>query len=182
MATFDADQLFGFLLQSEPSAILTWLDQSIGRSVVVPADFNWLGMAEVAAMNAREELNLTWATIAIRIYEYLANGATSEMDTLSSRLSAMMLRIFMILQLGAQKGDIILDPDHLVHNFYTYVTLSQEQVEESIALGTTRSREQTLELRHIKNYLSALNLLAAQGMLRSYPDLESWFLLIPLLP
>src|SRR5688572_4958972 len=95
------DALFINLLAGSAVEARDWLHKVVNDEIEFPYDFNWQGFAEVAAANARLEMNarekarsLVWAEVAITIYERLSNDADADAKT-SFENSAMLTRAVM---------------------------------------------------------------------------------------
>ena len=104
MAKPQRQKLVNQLLKQDPSQVEAWMQRVRSGQEKAPEGFNWLGLAEGAAFNARTETDLTWAKVAISIYEDLANHSKGS-DGHSFMLSALNLRAYLIVKLGAVPGD-----------------------------------------------------------------------------
>jgi hypothetical protein len=118
-----------------------------------PINFNWHGLAEAAAFDAHLDygdgspvLNLTWAEIAILIYDRLAELA-GELAGESFLISSMLLRAGMIGELGAIPGHPVLDIDRVINWFFHSLKMSPDEATKKAASWRNCSIEEIRELR-----------------------------------
>ncbi|MEC4806823.1 MAG: hypothetical protein SAJ72_21410 [Jaaginema sp. PMC 1080.18] len=97
------------LLEQDVEQVQFWLDQVWAGKQQITDNFNWHGLAEVAASQAREfalqsppcrSLSLAWAKVAISIYEFLINHHSKYEIRASFFYSLMMLRAYLIVKFG----------------------------------------------------------------------------------
>ena len=142
------------------------------------------GIGEGAALQARTKLNIDWANVAVRSYEYLAQiGTSSERNSALS--SAMNLRAFLISKLGLSRGHPVLDPEIIIKWFNAESKYSLSQLREMLGKGApwkSLPEHDVLELRRIKNRINVLRVLADNSKLAAHTDLESWLRLWNQLP
>src|SRR5438067_2678207 len=102
------------LLKQEPDELYGWLKAVREGTKTVTEEVNWwLGIAQSATTTAYREtdakVKLQWAEIALLVYEYLAEDLDRASPD-SFENSAMMLRAYMINQLGANTENSVLNP------------------------------------------------------------------------
>ena len=181
MAKPQKTALLNQLLQRKPSQVEAWLQRVRSGQEKVPEGFNWLGLAEGAAFNARSETDLTWTKVAISIYEDLANHSKNS-DSHSFMLSSLNLRVYMIAKLGVVSGDAILDSDKIIHHFFSTVKFPYEWVEKKASDWTRLELKEIKELRRIKNYLAVIRFLMESGKHDCNQKLKDWLSLEAKLP
>lgn len=171
----EAMRMLQELQHQDPATVQTWLMDIWQGRRQAPADFNWLGLAQSAAVEARASLSLPWTQVTLSIYESTQTPAYDQN-------SAMMLRAYLIRHIGARRGDAILDPAVIVRWFFDNLPLSREEAEQRARNWQDLPIAQIKTLRQIKNRLSVLHLLAEQHLLDAYPELASWLELRDRLP
>ncbi|GAB4296367.1 MAG: hypothetical protein Fur0025_33880 [Oscillatoriaceae cyanobacterium] len=163
----------------------------MARDSDLPAEFNWLGLAEAAADNAYAsrsyEANTTdikWAEIATTIYERLAAIADKKKSGSgeSLRISAMMLRAGMIDKFGVVSYHPILDINIIFQWFRQNLKLSCEEVEKKAANWRILPVEEIRELRKLKNRLQVISAINDSHKFGLEPDIKAWLSLRKLLP
>jgi hypothetical protein len=167
--------LFEAILKWSPPEVEAWLDEhSIGEPVRGES-FNWDVFAFTAAARAREERSLSWARIALRVYENLVDCSTDR-SARSFLFSAMNLRAWMIRELGVREGDAVLDPEAIVAWFLQSASLPIEEALELVSPLDLRAipQEKLLALRDIKNALNVIALLSGTGVAEKHPELANW--------
>lgn len=163
--------------------VSSWLDGLVIGEPVGGEFFNWELFASTAAARAREERSLPWARIALMVYGVLVERASAD-EKHSLMLSAMNLRGWLIVEIGAREGDSILDPETIVAWFRRLATVP---IEEAARLASSEDWrtipiEMLLKLRYIKSALNVVSLISGAGGVRKHPELESWLQLRPRLP
>lgn len=191
MTNTEPDNLVHKLLSQEPSEVQTWLRCAWEGQCPIPHNFNWHGLADVAAANARDTLNLDWAEISVSVYDYLCRIVPD--NCASWTISAMTLRAFLIMNMGPVAGSTILDPELI----FTWVLASlpgplsdvrqqiapgREWLLEQIAQRKPNALEQVRELRRLKNRLSVIQGLSDEQILPPDHELQAWLALRPELP
>jgi len=88
METVKEIQTANQLLEQEAAQVKSWVGEYWEGKHQVPKDFNWHGLAEVAASNFFRHDDLTWAEISVGIYDRLHNQSPA----LNFDGSAMNLR------------------------------------------------------------------------------------------
>ncbi len=164
--------------------VSSWLDGLAIGEPVGGEFFNWELFASTAAAWSREEKSLPWAHIALMVYGVLAERAPVDDEKHSLMLSAMNLRGWLIVELGAREGDPILDPETIVAWFQSLATVP---IEEAARLASSEDwriipTETLLKLRYIKSALNVVSLIYGAGGVWKHPELESWLQLRPRLP
>lgn len=182
------EELFINLVAGSAADARAWLQKVINDEIEFPYEFNWQGFAEVAAANARLELNgreqkrgLIWAEVAITIYERLASDVDAEARNQFEN-SAMLTRAVMIKQFGSVDADYVLDIYHIMHWFYDNLTMSpREALNISNQWHSLPRAEQLqfdanilLAIRHIKNRLQIIKLLYESNYLSNDEEIKDW--------
>lgn len=183
-----------------------WLNSVWEEQQQVPADFNWLGLAEIAAFKASNqvsksqetrEFSLIWAQIAISVYEFLANSRPNDAIQESFIESLMNLRSYMILQLGVKVGHSVLDPEPILNWFFENLEFSYEDtvakacvwkklftdnISEAIFQKLECNLEELRALKKIKLRLRVIKLLLEGNQIYSSKVLQDWISLWEVLP
>lgn len=182
------------LLDMGPAHVSGLLDRVRAGQSSLPDDFNWLGLAEAAALLARSggaRPDVEWARAATAIYEWLGRAAGGEGFTYT--LSSMNLRAYLISRLGAAAGHDLLDAGRVVEWFRGNLPTDSGKAEESLAVWKAVTSGQLTELtaahlenikglRRVKNMLNVLSLLDEAGALPPDPDVRAWLSLKNNLP
>lgn len=73
------------LLKMEPYQVQAWLKEVWSNQKHAPDDFNWLGLAEGAALKARTHkdihtaaFNIDWGAVAISLYDWMGSKLHSK--------------------------------------------------------------------------------------------------------
>ena len=179
------------ILQQDAESAWAWLQNILARDSDLPAEFNWLGLAEAAADNAYAsssyEANTTdikWAEIATTIYERLAAIADKAKSGSgeSLRISAMMLRAGMIDKFGVVSDHPVLDINIIFQWFRQNLKLSCEEVEKKAANWRVLPVEEIRELRQLKNRLQVISAINDSNKFGLEPDIKAWLSLRKQLP
>ena len=169
-----ADQL----LQGDNREASMWLEKVWSGRRPVPAEFNWYLLAQGAAGLARTKLDLGWANLAVKVYDYIAaKGNASLADSVIN--SCMMLKAYMISELGVVQGDPILDVEPIVEWFLKSPDIAEAP--EGIRPDSLNVDE-TRRLRRIKNRLAVIQVLADKDVLPPNVTLSAWLALRKQLP
>jgi hypothetical protein len=174
--------------EQDPKQVLMWVNTIVEGRQEVPEYFNWLGLAQLSANQARSRddavssiPDLDWAKVAIVVYDYLINKADpARRDSLEH--SVMMLRAYLIVKLGVVPHDPVLDIEHIVQWFFQNLRLSLAEAARRSASWKELKREEILELRQIKNRLAVIRSLAEHNLLSHHPELQPWLALREKLP
>ncbi len=180
----DAASFLHRLFEQDPASILAWLRDVAAHPGTAPQRFNWHGMADTATMRAHAAVApgaLLWATIAVRVYEQLANDAALN-ENHSFEGSAMMLRAAMIRRYGAVPEDEILDPARVVDWFSDRLPFTLSQAQSLSHDWPALPIETIRELRRIKNRLNVLEILPVGAAEEVRSDVDAWLRLRPHLP
>ncbi|MBE9041397.1 hypothetical protein IQ235_11450 [Oscillatoriales cyanobacterium LEGE 11467] len=184
MNSIKATDFLNHLLCQDVEIVREWLTSIIENKTKLPDNFNWLGLAEVAASRARKivleltEKSLQWAEISIATYEILDRIDTSVRSGDSSYTnSAMWLRVYLIGHLGFQ-NDRILNPQIIFDWFFSSLEISCLEAcqksqkwrlflfqKQKCQLNYSEIQE-ILQLRRIREKLKFIKFL-----LESYPEL-----------
>lgn len=169
------------LLQQSPVQVLDWLHEVQKGHKQVPLNFNWLGLAEAASFEARSQKNLTWAEVAVTVYQRLADSTDSTQK--AGLISSMMhLKAFMITQLGIIHNDTILDPDAIIQWFFESLPYNYEQTELKTAHWRTLPIQEIKALKLIKSRLSVIASLVDNNKIHPDTELQAWLSLQKDLP
>ncbi len=158
----------------------------------LPDEFEWLGLAEVAAHNAyapisiyeANQTNIKWAEIATKIYERLAAIADKSKSGSgeSLRISSMMLRAGMIDKFGVVDHHPVLDINIILQWFRQNLKLSCEEVEKKAANWRVLPVEEIRELRQLKNRLQVISAINDSNKFGLEPEIKAWLSLREKLP
>jgi len=184
----ESTQLLNELVRQDASDVKNWLKRIWSKQEEVPEDFNWLGLAEAAAFNARSGKgnasnlpDLAWAEIATSIYDDLAakaNRGTGE----SFINSSMLLRAGMIAELGAVSGHPVLDGNQIIQWFFHSLTMSLDEAAKNAENWKKLNIDEIRELRRIKNRLKVILVLAKSKKFIPNEELRAWIDLRERLP
>lgn len=177
----------------EASTIKEWLKNVNSGKVIVPKDFNWIGLADRAAFMARKldrfnENNLIWAKIAVEIYEKLAQNNLGEE---SFQRSAIMLKAHLIIKVGSHIDPDFLSIDRIIDWFFNNLEISYDEILNKIEYWQkhSKSKEQILDnleevkkMRKIKIRLKVIKLLADADKILINQELKNWISLFDKLP
>src|SRR5947209_3363836 len=109
MKESEAMRILQELLHQDPAAVQNWIMDIWQGRRQAPDDFNWLGLAQAAAAEARASLSLSWARVALSTYDYLSTQSPAY-----DQNSAMMLRAYLIRHMRPRAGEEMLDPAIIV--------------------------------------------------------------------
>ncbi len=166
------------LLKQEPAKILDWLKEVQSGSQQVDEDVNWwLGLAEMAAYSATTEVNvqdrLLWAQVVNSVQEYTANKANPAASN-PHEVSAKLLAVRLIDELGPVVGHPILDPNLIEEWFFKGLTMSYEEAVSKAKNWRERPVEEIAQLRNLKNRLLPVEQLKEKGYLADNSELSKW--------
>lgn len=144
------------------------------------ADCNtWLGVAQLAGGKARENLDISFAEAAIAAYSRIY--ALPEVSVESIENSEMLLRAYMIKNLGPIAGHPVLDPNILVKWFHSRLVVSDEEAKAAIRRwAEDRGKifldegDTVLTLRRIKSRLNVIRCIANLEAVQADPVLQDW--------
>ncbi len=159
MNQLESTKLLNDLLQQDACDVLAWVKQVREGKLQSPINFNWHGLAEAAAMEARlnygndsSVINLSWAEVATSIYDYLGRRA-GESAGESFLISSMLLRAAMIAECGAIPGHPVLDIDRVINWFFDSLKMSPNEAFEKAPNWRNCNINEIRELRKVKiNY------------------------------
>jgi hypothetical protein len=187
MNQLESTKLLNSLLQQDASDVLAWAKQVREGKLQSPINFNWHGLAEAAAMEARLNygddspvLNLSWAEVATSTYDYLAKLAGESGE--SFLISSMLLRAAMIAESGAILGHPVLDIDRVINWFFDGLKMSPDEAKQKATTWRNCSINEIRELRKIKNRLKVISVLVDSGKLVPNVELTTWLSLQSQLP
>jgi len=162
------------------------LGESVINNQSVSDEFNWLGLAQSSAQNARGESDrveaLKWAAISLSAYRYLATERDVKGGFNSYELSAMYLRAAMICQFGVVIDHPVLDIQAIMMWFGERTSFERQKLISVIDQWRLLPIQQIRELRQIKNRLSVIELLMDNGYLEDDTELQEWVILKKQLP
>jgi hypothetical protein len=173
------------LLKEHPEYIKNWPQKVFSGEIGISKDFNWLGLAEVAASiagnseNNDRYIDILWGHIAVSVYDYLSQIAPQGRDSFEN--SAMNVRVKLILQYG--NDDLsILSINAIKEWFFGRLDFSIRQVKDIIKNQEILSMEVLRSLRKIKNRLSIVERLYDAGYLYDDKDMTDWINVKKFLP
>ncbi|HIK09310.1 MAG TPA: hypothetical protein IGS52_03410 [Oscillatoriaceae cyanobacterium M33_DOE_052] len=179
------------ILQQDAELAMDWLQNIWAADFYLPAEFNWLGLADAAAANAYDSqkyqansTNIKWAEIATKIYDRLAAIADKSKSGSgeSLRISSMMLRAGMIDKFGVVDHHPVLDINIILQWFRQNLNLSCEEVEKKAANWRVLPVEEIRELRQLKNRLQVISAINDSNKFGLEPEIKAWLSLREKLP
>ena len=197
MSEDDATKLLKSLLQKDAIQVQAWLKTIWTGKEHISNNFNWHGLAEVAASRASDNLNLEWAKVAIYVYNFLAANQPNATGKESFMSSAMTLRAYMISKLGATPGDEILDIEYLVNWFFNDLKISDKDAlikadawKKMLASKNKKDIQNKLDaeleefriLRQIKSRLTLFKLLSESNKFTPDKEIADWLSIQDKLP
>jgi hypothetical protein len=117
--------------------------------------FNWLGLAETAALKANTTEDILWAEVAVLIYHRLAESRDSGRESLM--VSAMMLRAKAITKFGIVPDHFLLDIDLIIRWFGDSLTMSYIEASKKATNWKNCQVSEIRQLRQIKNNLQVIS-------------------------
>ncbi len=187
MNQLESTKLLNEILQQDATEVLNWLKHVRKGELPLPINFNWHGLAEAAAFDARLDygdnsplVNLAWAEVATSIYDFLAQSARSGGE--SFLISSMLLRAAMIAELGAIPDHPVLDVDRVINWFFDSLKISLNEAMKKADNWKSCSLEEIRELRKIKNRLKVISVLVESGKIIPRVELGTWLALRNKLP
>jgi hypothetical protein len=170
------------VLDLPPEDLLAWIQLRLGGEVPLDTDFNWHGLADVAAMRAHEQdASPIWAEIAVRVYAWLAHQSEPRISKLFT-LSEMHVRAHQVSSLGACAGHAVREPQALVAWFHKNLPLSYTEASAKAAHWRQLPVSEIAQLRDIKSQLGVFEALLDQLNSSDRNELERWLKLRPHLP
>ena len=192
------------VLEKQPDEIKIWMKNVLEKNEQIPEHFNWHGLADCAASNARTGVDkshekhnsaLAWAEVASLIYGFLSKKYP---ESSSSYLySEMTLRMFMISTFGIDKNSNVLNSDKIVAWFFDDLEMSYESAlvkstkwREDLSNKNTEEMKEIFEnnfedikkLRSIKSRLNIINQLCQVLTFNPSEKLCSWLSIWKILP
>jgi hypothetical protein len=194
MSKTEEQQLAHWLRQLSASQLRDWLERVRLEPELAPSYYNWwVWLAERAEFNARKNLDLSWAEIAVSIYEDLDRRADAGISN-SAVQTSLELRLVFMTRLGSKAGDPILDPMELERVFFDHLKLSYEQAlgavhkekssdapADQIGSNTTAT-DDDLRLLDTRDQLCVIQSAVDRGILVPSSELVSWLQLATSLP
>jgi hypothetical protein len=205
MSEDDAKKLLNSLLQQDATQVQAWLKSVWKGEQKIPENFNWEGLAVVAADKARgndtsleqESPNLEWAKVAILVDDLLAETHPDMKHSFT--LDAMTLRAYMISKLGHIPGHKILDGSCIVNWFLNNLKFSPQEALTIASLWRNLLKykaqeltqnqqkfaeviEKIRELRQIKNQLAVIKLLSQNKQVNLDEKVNNWLSIQKQLP
>jgi DNA-binding Xre family transcriptional regulator len=192
------------VLDKKPDEVKIWMKNVLEKNEQIPEHFNWHGLADCIASNARTSIDtsgekstsaLAWAEVASLIYDFLSKKYP---ESSSSYLySEMTLRVFMISTFGIDKNSVILNSDKIVAWFFDNLEVSHESAlvkstewREAFSNKNTAEMKEIFEnnfedikkLRSIKSRLNIINQLCQVLTFQPSEELRSWLSIWKILP
>jgi len=179
------EQTLAKLLEEDPASVYRWIRQVQTGQKPAPADFNWLGLAEVSTTRASYEQpqaghqDLWWAHVALAAYQFIMDHAGQD-DSLEG--SMIHLRALFIRKYRTVPGDPLLDIDQIVRWFWARLPCTLLEAQHKVNQLKTLRTHELLELRQIKNRLAVLIPLVKDQKLQPNEELLRWLALKDSLP
>lgn len=181
-------ELLRRLLQEDVLHVLAWIDEVRMSRQEVPGNFNWLGLAEAAALRARSALDPAWARVAIAAYDQIT-GPDKPRDREAILCSSMQLRAYMIATLGPRPGDTVLDPEVVLNWFTANLPFSLDHATKVVASlrgldeqGMRQRIDEMRQMRRLKNRTFVLKTLSSSDRIQLSQEAQSWIALWDELP
>lgn len=174
------------LLEAGGPGLRAWVEAVVAGRASAPDDFNWLGVAQVAALHANtslsdghDEIAIDWARAAVAIYDRLSR---EKPGIKSNARDSMFLRTRMVRRFGPHEGDLLLDPDIVTAWFLDNAGFARDDAHAMAECWRQLKRTEIAKLREIKNMILVLRIWDEAGLIEVGSDLASWIALAPLLP
>ena len=173
-------QLTSTIKPEDAVETLAWLKRIELGAEKAPAGFNWLGLAETAALKAHTTEDILWGEVAVLIYHRLAESRINGGESLI--VSAMMLRAKAIAKFGVVPGHFLLDIDLIIRWFCDSLTMSYNEASQKAMNWKNCQISEIRQLRQIKNNLQVISTLANSDKCTLEVELQQWLALQERLP
>jgi len=182
--------LLNELAQQEPTRVRAWLETVWAKQPEAAAQFNWLGLFEIAIFSAtraagaaRQQESLAWANVAISIFQLLSDHNQKRAKSVLDKLMAM--RVALIIKFGVVPNHEILDANDIVAWFYRELEMPySDAAQEAARWPQTLDLNVIRKLRNIKTRLFIIERLLSHDRLPVHvaQALHTWISLKPNLP
>jgi len=178
-------ELEDHLRAADAATVQRWIDGVVAGTTQVPAGFNWILFAQVTTGYARSRrdpqtgvktANLAWAEVALAVHAYLAARSSLRYYAQNQVTEAIQLRIWMIQQLGAVAGHLVLDPEQVSRAFWDHLEWPLAEFTERSAAGRFQPADLAL-LMDLWARLGIIARLVRSKHLVPSPELRDWLAL-----
>jgi hypothetical protein len=195
MAQNDPNTLFQELIHQAPDHVLEFVRQTWPIDEPPPETLKsanwWLGIAQDAAAKTffhklhpkPHEINLTWARVAVEIYERLSKHSSHHSPAYSMMLFKARLISSEIPELDRSLANV----DEIVAWFYDNLPLTIDEAKSLLPLKMAQTKELAseeegrkylLSLFNMRDRLEVLALLRERGHLQPNEELDNWINLV----
>jgi hypothetical protein len=153
-----------------PQSSLTLLDEDI-HALAYNCGFTARNQAR--ERNSSMDSAIDWAQASLAAYEALLRRVSS-VEQHAVEYSSMMLRAYLIDQLGAAEGHPLLDPIVIEKWFASRAEYSLEEAGRKAQQWQSTDQQSILALRNIKTRLNVIEVLFPKGVFKSGKLLGQW--------
>lgn len=169
-------------MSQEPGAILDCVKQQLSGAAVPDKAMNWHGLAESAALHARNGVDaVTWSEIAIRTYDWLAS-TDAEPDHSSFMSSGMLARVNRLRWCPITEAEDVARRVEILNWFRRSEPFAVSEAKARAEKWRELSVPDILALRRLKNKLNIVRLLFSGGAPEPDTEMKEWLALRPHLP
>lgn len=169
------------VLGQAPGAILTWVQH---HRAAIECSQDWQDLAYNCSSTATtnphlsDDEMLTWATVAVLIYDRLGEVCPNSSDRSSFSTSGMSLRAFLINKFGPQPGHLVRDPATLEDWFFRRLDIPYEEAVSMSQNLLNLSTEDFLRFNSLKNRMRLMKCMQHQELFRRLEELNRWYELL----
>jgi hypothetical protein len=176
------------LAELSPKDIRDWVESAWAGGLKCHPGFNWLGLAEVLAFDARArgslEEKVQLAELAVKIYEWLA-GREDNAHGDSYIDSAIAVRVFMLANKYVAPSHPVLGVSQITEYISGVADISpsqamtesrdlKERLNSQAGLSSSAELGKLQKLRRMKNRLTLIKSLPSCGVPLGDFDIEEW--------
>ncbi len=166
----------------QAEATLQWIRDVKKGLIHPPKNFNWFGMAEFSADNARNLNSMQWARVSLEVYEWPDWKIEWGWGSHAYVREAMSIRQQFIHSFGADREHDVLNPDKVQELFLQ--SLPAVSIEEALSIARIYREAVTInanrrpigaymKVRAICSGLRVVERLAEDGV-ALWPEVQQW--------
>ncbi|MBA4190011.1 MAG: hypothetical protein C0467_18660 [Planctomycetaceae bacterium] len=166
------------LVDYPPSIVAGYLKEH-SNEIALESEFNWLLVAEVAASNANDASlpqadALSWAWVAVTVYDKLKQDTTSKNASNSFSTKAMHIRVNMILTYGEQGNENLCDPRLVEEWFFRELDYTMSEAAELLATWATVPPKEQFQLLYLELRFQVVERLLDGSFCHRSTELHAW--------